>query len=363
MALTHTQKTCIADALAEAIHCHAEAKHAILMSIDCMAGLDRSRYRLDIQPDGEIRVTFCAASDGGVPLNPTEPASNTLGSDPPPTLPNRTVDGTQRLYEPPIGLTPADGDMAERAEALLHPTGRCTCHGEGECEWCRGIQAQLDAEGHVPSDEPLTDLTAVQVNLLRSEHAQLSADLKQVNKMLDASESYVLKLKADLERASDLLEKLGVDIGDGMNVWSMASNFELEHLPRVVKLAWPRTTPGCSVLQQVAHMLALLPVAEQGSYDRGQELRKLKAAAELKVWGECKPRDGSTWLAYLSYVATPVLMRWDESSREHGSVCQSVLINLTVEGDSESCPCPAKDTRWCYVPEPPNWDEVSDGTK
>ncbi len=26
-----------------------------------------------------------------------------------------------------------------KATDLLHPTGRCTCGGEGECEWCKGL--------------------------------------------------------------------------------------------------------------------------------------------------------------------------------------------------------------------------------
>ena len=47
----------------------------------------------------------------------------------------------------PVGVCPAcwkkfRADMTAAANApfpvdpLLHPTGRCRCHGQGECEWC-----------------------------------------------------------------------------------------------------------------------------------------------------------------------------------------------------------------------------------
>lgn len=28
------------------------------------------------------------------------------------------------------------GVVVSHLDALLHPTGRCRCHGQGECEWC-----------------------------------------------------------------------------------------------------------------------------------------------------------------------------------------------------------------------------------
>lgn len=37
----------------------------------------------------------------------------------------------------------------EAADAVLHPTGRCTCAGEGHCEWCR-----WRADGEPALDEP-----------------------------------------------------------------------------------------------------------------------------------------------------------------------------------------------------------------
>ncbi len=38
-------------------------------------------------------------------------------------------------------------DLPERlrqADAVLHPTGRCTCHGEGTCTWCLDIDSRTE---------------------------------------------------------------------------------------------------------------------------------------------------------------------------------------------------------------------------
>ncbi len=33
----------------------------------------------------------------------------------------------------------------------LHPTGSCTCGGEGSCEWCQGICARCGGTGREPT--------------------------------------------------------------------------------------------------------------------------------------------------------------------------------------------------------------------
>lgn len=52
------------------------------------------------------------------------------------------LDRVVRAYKWPEGAEPADAVAADRArdaeiDAALHPNGRCTCAGEGQCEWCR----------------------------------------------------------------------------------------------------------------------------------------------------------------------------------------------------------------------------------
>ncbi|MBZ4371498.1 hypothetical protein [Corallococcus sp. AS-1-6] len=58
-----------------------------------------------------------------------------------PTLPQRIDSSLAKLGHE---LTPMGRLMASEVDAMLHPSGRCTCAGEGQCEWCR---ARCDACG------------------------------------------------------------------------------------------------------------------------------------------------------------------------------------------------------------------------
>ncbi|MFP2897828.1 hypothetical protein [Corallococcus sp. 4LFB] len=51
-----------------------------------------------------------------------------------PTLPER-IDAS--LAKVGHELTPTGRLVASEVDAMLHPSGRCTCAGEGLCEWCR----------------------------------------------------------------------------------------------------------------------------------------------------------------------------------------------------------------------------------
>ncbi|MBN9687102.1 hypothetical protein [Corallococcus sp. NCRR] len=58
-----------------------------------------------------------------------------------PTLPQRIDASLAKLGHE---LTPTGRLVASEVDAMLHPSGRCTCAGEGQCEWCR---ARCDACG------------------------------------------------------------------------------------------------------------------------------------------------------------------------------------------------------------------------
>lgn len=51
---------------------------------------------------------------------------------------------------PPVRKVPRPGRILEEFASVqpdpLHPTGRCTCAGEGRCEWCRRVGNVLDEE-------------------------------------------------------------------------------------------------------------------------------------------------------------------------------------------------------------------------
>jgi len=40
--------------------------------------------------------------------------------------------------------------QALAADDILHANGRCTCHGEGRCEWCKGICTTCGGDGRAP---------------------------------------------------------------------------------------------------------------------------------------------------------------------------------------------------------------------
>ncbi|WP_304504107.1 hypothetical protein [Corallococcus sp. EGB] len=58
-----------------------------------------------------------------------------------PSLPERIDSSLAKLGHE---LTPTGRLVASEVDAMLHPSGRCTCAGEGQCEWCR---ARCDACG------------------------------------------------------------------------------------------------------------------------------------------------------------------------------------------------------------------------
>ena len=50
------------------------------------------------------------------------------------------------------GLEKCYKDRQEMTDATLHPSGRCTCAGEGSCEWCKThcVHCGAEAEQHGP---------------------------------------------------------------------------------------------------------------------------------------------------------------------------------------------------------------------
>lgn len=63
---------------------------------------------------------------------------------------------------------------AEAFDQLLHPNGKCTCHGEGRCEWCSRDRVEVD--------------TGLEAELHEAEHRikVLEAELAEAHSALDA---------------------------------------------------------------------------------------------------------------------------------------------------------------------------------
>lgn len=76
--------------------------------------------------------------------------------------------------------------------------------------------------------------------------------------------------------------------------------------------------------------------------------------SELKIWCEEKPEVGRRFLAYEQCTPNPSVGKMERDGvlrltrGENGKF--DVLVSFVVVDDS---------TRWCYVPDPPDWDAIA----
>lgn len=81
---------------------------------------------------------------------------------------------------------------------------------------------------------------------------------------------------------------------------------------------------------------------------------------ELKIWGEEKPDEGKFFNVYERYSEEPVLCEMQVCGPEQSTHGLDVDTGPCGNGGTITSDLEIEDdTRWAYVPDPPDWDAIA----